>query len=68
MATSNTNIMSIYNKKQGPSLLLLLKKFLNWALSTLLWHCHISEKSVSCKNENKLKLTLQFTLDKGTLK
>ena len=40
-------------------------------LSILFGHCHIFGKvnfilSVGCNKENKLKLTLKFTLAKGT--
>ena len=59
MATSNINKMSIYTA---------FKKNCLIELSTLLRHCHIFEKvlSIGCNNKNKLKVTFQFPLPKGT--
>ena len=60
MVTLNINKMSMYNEKQNPSLLLHLKKIFNWAV--------LSGTAIflgkSSNNDNKLKLTLQFPLDK----
>ena len=74
MATPNINRMSKHKNTEKKLKFVVAttfkKLFFIWAvLSTLLRHCHILEKvnfilSLGCNNDNQLKVTLKFTLDK----